>query len=45
MPGDLVANLVTCLGKKQIDHVLKMKDYFTGLEIEYVFYKQPDGQN
>ncbi len=43
LPGDAVANLVTGLGKKRIDHVQKMTDYFTDLEMEYDFYKQLDG--
>lgn len=41
--GDIVGNLVTGIGKKRIDHVQGMKDYFTGLELEYDFYKQLDG--
>jgi microsomal dipeptidase-like Zn-dependent dipeptidase len=43
LPGDAVANLVTGLGKKRIDYVQKMTDYFTDLEMEYDFYKQLDG--
>lgn len=43
LPGDIVGNLVTGLGKKRIDHVQKMNDYFTDLETEYDFYKQLDG--
>ena len=34
LPGDAVANLVTGLGKKRIDHVQKMTEYFTDLEME-----------
>ena len=37
LPGDIVANFVTGLGKKRIDHVQKMTDYFTDLELEYNF--------
>jgi len=43
LPGDIVANFVTGLGKKRIDHVQKMTDYFADLELEYNFYKQLDG--
>ncbi len=43
LPGDVVANLVTGMGKKRIDHVQKMDDYFTDLELEYKYYKQLDG--
>ena len=43
LPGDIVGNLVTGIGKKRIDHVQKMQDYFTDLELEYDFYKQLDG--
>lgn len=43
LPGDAVANLVTGLGKKRIDHIQKMPDYFTDLELEYNFYRQLDG--
>lgn len=43
LPGDIVGNLVTGLGKKRIDHIQKMDDYFTDLELEYNFYKQLDG--
>lgn len=42
LPGDIVGNLVTGLGKKRIDHVQAMDDYFTDLELEYDFYKQLD---
>ena len=43
LPGDIVGNLATGIGKKRIDHVQKMHDYFTDLELEYDFYKQLDG--
>ncbi|MGD9929989.1 MAG: membrane dipeptidase [Mangrovibacterium sp.] len=43
LPGDLVNNLVIGMGKKRIDYVQKMDDYFTDLELEYNFYKQLDG--
>jgi microsomal dipeptidase-like Zn-dependent dipeptidase len=43
LPGDIVGNLVTGLGKKRIDHIQKMSDYFTDLQTEYNFYKQLDG--
>lgn len=41
--GDIIDNLVTGIGKKRIDHVQGMKDYFSDLEMEYDFYKQLDG--
>ncbi|QGY43218.1 peptidase M19 [Maribellus comscasis] len=41
--GDAVANLVTGLGKKRIDHVQAMPDYFSDLEMEYNFYRQLEG--
>jgi microsomal dipeptidase-like Zn-dependent dipeptidase len=43
LPADIIGNLVTGLGKKRIDHIQKMEDYFTDLELEYQFYKQLDG--
>lgn len=43
LPGDIMGNLVTGLGKKRIDHIQKMDDYFTDLELEYNFYRQLDG--
>jgi hypothetical protein len=42
LPGDIVANFVTGLGKKRIDHVQRMTDYFTDLEMEYNYYRQLD---
>lgn len=41
--GDVVGNLVTGLGKKRIDHVQQMDNYFDDLQMEYDFYKQLDG--
>ena len=41
--GDVTGNLVTGLGKKRIDHIQTMTDYFTDLEMEYNFYKQLNG--
>ncbi|WP_321289691.1 hypothetical protein [uncultured Sunxiuqinia sp.] len=41
--GDLLSNLVIGMGKKRIDYVQKMDNYFTDLEIEYQFYHQLDG--
>src|SRR6056297_846193 len=41
--GDVVGNLVTGLGKKRIDHIQQMDDYFTDLQTEYEFYTQLDG--
>ncbi len=43
LPGDITANFVTGLGKKRIDHVQAMSDYFTDLEMEYNYYSQLDG--
>ena len=43
LPGDVTANLVTGIGKKRIDHLQAMPDYFTDLEAEYRFYTQLDG--
>lgn len=43
LPGDIVGNLVTGIGKKRIDHVQNMKDYFNDLLLEYDFYRQLDG--
>lgn len=43
LPGDLLGNLVTGIGKKRIDHIQNMKDYFNDLLLEYDFYKQLDG--
>ncbi len=43
LPGDIIGNLVTGLGKKRIDHIQNMNDYFTDLEREYNFYLQLDG--
>ncbi len=43
LPGDIVGDLVTGLGKKRIDHIQQMDDYFTDLEREYDFYCQLDG--
>ncbi len=37
---DLPANFVTGIGKKRIDHIQTMKDYFTDLTLEYNFYNQ-----
>jgi microsomal dipeptidase-like Zn-dependent dipeptidase len=41
--GDLLNNLVIGIGRKRIDHIQSMKDYFTDLKLEYDFYKQLDG--
>ncbi|WP_430972664.1 membrane dipeptidase [Sunxiuqinia rutila] len=43
LPADLVNNLVIGMGRKRIDHVQQMANYFTDLEMEYQFYKQLDG--
>ncbi len=44
LPGDIINNLVTGIGKKRIDHVQGMADYFNDLLLEYGFYRQLDGQ-
>ncbi len=41
---DLPANFVAGIGKKRIDHIQKMEDYFTDLLLEYNFYKQLNGK-
>ncbi len=43
LPGDAIANLVTGLGIKRINHVQKMDNYFDDLLMEYEFYKNLDG--
>lgn len=43
LPGDVVNNLVIGIGKKRIDYIQGMTDYFTDLEREYDFYRQLDG--
>ena len=43
LPGDIIGNLVTGMGKKRIDQVQAMTDYFADLEQEYDFYRQLDG--
>lgn len=44
LPGDLLNNLVIGMGKKRIDYVQQMDNYFSDLEMEYNFYKQLDGR-
>jgi microsomal dipeptidase-like Zn-dependent dipeptidase len=44
LAGDLVSNLVTGIGKKRIDYVQNLTDYFKDLEMEYNFYRQLDGR-
>ena len=41
---DIAANFATGIGKKRVDKVQAMKDYFKDLEMEYDFYKQLDGK-
>ncbi len=43
LTGDLLNDLVIGIGRKRIDHIQAMKDYFTDLKLEYDFYKQLDG--
>ncbi|MCY1719041.1 membrane dipeptidase [Prolixibacteraceae bacterium Z1-6] len=40
---DLPANFVAGIGKKRIDYIQKMTDYFTDLQQEYDFYNQLNG--
>ncbi|WP_430906806.1 membrane dipeptidase [Maribacter sp. 2-571] len=40
--GKLLRNLTTGIGLKRIEHLQKMKDYFTDLEDEYHFYEALD---
>lgn len=42
--NDMVLNFVTSIGKKRIDFVQSVTDYFPDLEGEYNFLKQLDGQ-
>jgi len=42
--SDVAANFATGVGKKRVDTVQAMKDYFSDLEMEYDFYKQLDGK-
>lgn len=44
LPGDVLNNLVVGLGKKRIDHIQEMTEYFPDLEMEYEFYRQLDGK-
>lgn len=41
---DLTGNFATGIGKKRIDAVQAMTDYFADLQLEYDFYKQLDGR-
>ncbi|MCF6348924.1 MAG: dipeptidase [Flavobacteriaceae bacterium] len=41
---DIAANFATGVGKKRIDAVQAMNNYFKDLEMEYDFYKQLDGK-
>jgi microsomal dipeptidase-like Zn-dependent dipeptidase len=43
LPSDLLKDLVMGVGKKRIDHLQTMKDYFTDLQNIYKFYEQLDG--
>ncbi len=42
--GDILKDLIMGVGRNRIDHLQKMPDYFTDLEMGYDFYKQLDGQ-
>ena len=41
---DIAANFATGIGKKRVDAVQKMTNYFQDLEREYRFYRQLDGK-
>lgn len=43
LPADLINDLVVGMGKKRINHVQALTDYFADLELEYSFYEQLDG--
>ena len=45
LPSDLMKNLVMGIGKKRIDYLQQMPDYFTDLENIYTYYKQLDGKS
>jgi len=42
--NDMLLNFVTSVGKKRIDFIQSITDYFPDLENEYHFLKQMDGQ-
>ena len=41
--NDIASNFATGVGKKRVDAVQAMNDYFKDLEMEYDFYRQLDG--
>ncbi len=41
---DLLASFALGVGRKRIDYLQVITDYFTDLEAEYVFYRQCDGR-
>lgn len=41
---DVAANFATGIGKKRIDAIQKISNYFQDLEREYAFYRQLDGK-
>lgn len=43
LPADLVNDLVVGMGKKRINHVQALTNYFADLEMEYNYYHQLDG--
>jgi len=43
LKSDLLKNLVMGIGKKRIDYLQKMPDYFTDLENLYNYYRELDG--
>lgn len=42
--NDIASNFATGVGKKRVDAVQSMTNYFKDLEMEYDFYKQLDGK-
>ena len=44
LPADLINDLVVGMGKKRINYVQTLTDYFADLELEHRFYQQLDGK-
>lgn len=44
LPADLINDLVVGMGRKRVDYVQVLTDYFSDLELEYRFYQQLDGK-
>ena len=41
---DIASNFATGVGRKRVNHIQGLQDYFKDLEMEYDFYKQLDGK-